>query len=406
MKKLEAMKRYRAVKDPRARLGQVMTPPPMADALLRLLGSSGGNWLELGSGSGRLAEAVRNSAAPQSYVGVELEPSMIELCPRHPGFEYLEHDVLSAASLGRSLEGRAFDHVVGNPPYGVHGLPPKAKDRLLQLCPDLETALHWTPIDLYFVLESLSRLKSTGTGAFIVGADIPCGTQSIPFRKMLIEQASEIECYELPIKAFGHRVEVQSYMLIVRFGRTTAQQIVLGRLDDEFNVASLRRFGRDLAVQNMGLTHHEFREMDEQLRRASQGVTMKDLGVSIIRGSRSRSEFSQLGVAHFHTSDFRNSGMEISLDGKGSSDYQQATVGDILLPRVGTRCLEHKAIVVSGEGPYSESVFRVRAPAKHQDRVVRWITSDACTDWRKSAAQGACAKHLTVTSLLGMPVPA
>lgn len=406
MKKTEATNRYRAVKDSRTRLGQIMTPPPMADALLRLLGSSRGNWLELGSGSGRLADAVRTSAAPQSYVGVEVEASMIELCQKHPGFEYIQQDVLSPASLRGLLEGREFDHVVGNPPYGMHSLPPKAKERLLKFCPDLEVASSWTPIDLYFLLESLSRLKSTGTGAFIVGADIPCSAKSIPFRRMLIEQASEIECYELPIKAFGYRVEVQSFMLIVRLGRTPARQVVLGRLDDKFQVTSLRHLERDLAVRNMGLTHHEFKEIDEKLRRLSRGITMKDLGVSITRGSRSRSEFSQLGVEHFHTSDFRNSGMEISLDGKNSSDYQQATVGDILLPRVGTRCLEHKAIVISGEGPYSESIFRVRAPAKNQDRVIRWISSDTCASWRKSAAQGACAKHLTVTSLLGMPVPA
>ncbi|WP_434137042.1 hypothetical protein JQR88_25735 (plasmid) [Pseudomonas luteola] len=406
MRKIEVVKRYRAVMDARARLGQVMTPPLMADALLRLLGSSGGDWLELGSGSGRLAEAVRNDGSPQSYVGVELEPTMIDLCPKYPGFEYLKHDVLSVTSLSRSLEGRKFDHVIGNPPYGMHSLPPKAKSRLLKLCPDLDIAFSWVPIDLYFVLESLSRLKSIGTGAFIVGADIPCGVQSLPFRRMLVEQASEIECYELPSTAFGYRVEVQSYMLIVRFGRTATRQVILGELDDEFKVTSLRRFDRCLAIQSMDLSHHEFREMDGQLRRASQGITMKDLDVSIVRGSRTRSQFSQLGIAHFHTSDFPKSGMEISLDGKAASDYQQATIGDILLPRVGTRCLEHKAIVVSGEGPYSDSVFRLRAPAKHQDRVVRWITSDACASWRRAAARGACAKHLTVTSLLGMPVPA
>ncbi len=406
MRKIETVKRYRAVMDARARLGQIMTPPPMADALLRLLGSTGGDWLELGSGSGRLADAVHAGALPRSYVGVELESAMIELCSPRAGFEYLERDVLSVASLAKSLNARRFDHVIGNPPYGMHGLPPKAKNRLLKLCPDLDIAFSWAPIDLYFVLESLSRLKSTGTGAFIVGADIPCGAQSLPFRKILIEQASEIECYELPSTAFGQSVEVRSYMLIVRYGRAAVRHVTLGRLDDEFEIASTRRFESHLAVESMDLSHHEFREMDEALRRESNGTTMKDLEVSIIRGSRTRSQFSQLGIAHFHTSDFPKSGMEISLDGKTASDYRQASVGDILLPRVGTRCLEHKAIVVSGEGPYSDSVFRVRAPEKHQERVVRWITSDACAGWRKAAARGACAKHLTVASLLEMPVPA
>ncbi|MFB8830272.1 Eco57I restriction-modification methylase domain-containing protein [Azotobacter sp. CWF10] len=183
MKTTAAVKRYRAVMDSRARLGQVLTPQPMADALLRLLGSTGGDWLELGSGSGRLAEAVYAEATPLSYLGVELEATMIDLCPKLPGFQYMRHDVLAAAALARSLGEQQFDHVIGNPPYGIHGLPPQARERLLKLCPDLEVQYAWSPIDLYFVLESLARLKSTGTGAFIVGRDIPCGVQSLPFRK-------------------------------------------------------------------------------------------------------------------------------------------------------------------------------------------------------------------------------
>jgi hypothetical protein len=404
MKMTEAVKRYRTVMDIHAKLGQVMTPQPMADALLRLLGSAGGNWLELGSGSGRLAEAVYDGAAPLSYIGVELEAAMIDLCPKLPGFQYVKHNVLAAASLARSLGEQQFDHVIGNPPYGMHDLPPQARKRLLKLCPDLEVQFAWASIDLYFVLESLARLKSTGTGAFIVGTDIPCGVQSRPFRKMLVDQASEIECYELPSTAFGSAVEVHAYMMIVRFGRSRAKHVSLGRVDEHFEVVSLRRFDRNLAIESMDLSHHEFGEMNEVLRRSSHGVTMRDLGVSIIRGSRTRSQFSQLGIAHFHTSDFPKSGMEISLESESVPDYQQATVGDILLPRVGTRCLEHKAVVVSGQSPYSESVFRIRTPAQHQGRVVRWITSDECTSWRRAAARGACAKHLTVSALLGMPV--
>ncbi len=51
MKTADSVKRYRAVKDERARLGQVMTPPPLADAVVRLLGVRGGSWLELGVGA-------------------------------------------------------------------------------------------------------------------------------------------------------------------------------------------------------------------------------------------------------------------------------------------------------------------------------------------------------------------
>ncbi|QHC98422.1 hypothetical protein PspR84_28530 [Pseudomonas sp. R84] len=405
MKKNDAGKRYRLVENTRARLGQVMTPPPLASAVVCLMGAQGGNWLELGSGSGRLAEAVSSGATPASYLGVEVEPSIIALSPSLPGFSFVQQDVLAVDELARTLELKQFDHVIGNPPYGIHGFSAEAAARLQKLCPDLEVQGNWAPIDLYFVLESLARLKPSGSAAFIVGADIPCGTQSQRFRKMLLDKASEIECYELPQSAFGGYVEVQAYALIARYGKSRARHVSLGRLNDQFQITALRRVSPAQAISSMDLSSHEFAEIDAALRQSSQGLTMKDLEVSIIRGSRTRSQFSQLGVAHFHTSDFPRSGMEVSFETAPSPDFQQATVGDILLPRVGTRCLEHKAVVVSGQAPYSESVFRVRMPAKHQERVVRWITSSECSAWRRAAARGACAKHLTVSTLLSMPVP-
>ncbi|WP_204127394.1 N-6 DNA methylase [Pseudomonas ogarae] len=405
MKKSDAGKRYRVVANTRARLGQVMTPPPLAKALVCLMGSQGGNWLELGSGSGRLAEAVNSGAAPASYLGVEVEPAIIALSPSLPGFRFVQQDVLAVDALAKTLELKQFDHVIGNPPYGIHGFSTEATSRLHQLCPGLETHGNWAPIDLYFVLESLARLTPTGSAAFIVGADIPCGSQSQQFRKMLLDKASEVECYELPPTAFGTYAEVQAYALIARYGNTRARHVSLGRLNDQLEVTALRRVSLAQAIESMDLSNHEFVEIDAALRKNSRGLTMKDMDVSIVRGSRTRAQFALLGVAHFHTSDFPRSGMEVSFDTAPSPDFQQATVGDILLPRVGTRCLEHKAVVVSGQAPYSEAVFRVRMPAKHHERMVRWITSAECSVWRRAAARGACAKHLTVSTLLSMPVP-
>lgn len=406
MKTQDVGKRYRSVMDTRSRLGQVMTPAPLAAAVVSLMGVRGGQWLELGSGSGHLAKAVYGQASPASYLGIEIERAMIELSPALPGFSYIQQDVLSASTLASTLGNDQFDHVIGNPPYGVHGFSTEAAARLQTLCPELDVQGNWAPIDLYFVLESLSRLKQTGSAAFIVGPDIPCGPTSRQFRKMLVETASQIECYELPQSAFKNRVEVQAYVLIIRFGRSRAQHVTLGRLDDQLEATTLRRFTCDQAIQTMDLSDHEFDEVNAELRRSSHGVTMKDLDVSIVRGSRTRFQFAELGVSHFHTSDFPRSGLEISLESASSPVYQQATVGDILLPRVGTRCLEHKAIVVGGQSPYSDAVFRVRTPSQHHERVVRWVTSVECANWRRMAARGACAKHLTVSTLMNMPVPA
>lgn len=58
IKEIGVVKRYRVAMDLRSRLSQIMMPKTMANTLLRLSKSTGGNCLVLGSGSGRLAEAV------------------------------------------------------------------------------------------------------------------------------------------------------------------------------------------------------------------------------------------------------------------------------------------------------------------------------------------------------------
>jgi hypothetical protein len=68
------------------------------------------------------------------------------------------------------------------------------------------------------MLESVSRLTRPGEAAFIVAAPIVQDPALASFRENLIDYASEVECYELPHKTFNKRTEVQSFLLIARFG--------------------------------------------------------------------------------------------------------------------------------------------------------------------------------------------
>jgi hypothetical protein len=60
---------------------------------------------------------------------------------------------------------------------------------------------------------------------------------------------------------------------------------------------------------------------------------------------------------------------------------------------------------LSGRRHYTEAVYRIEVPAKSRKRVASWVSSEAGAQWRRAAATGSCAKHLTVGTLLAMPVP-
>lgn len=345
--------------------------------------------------------------APSLYVGVEKDRSMLVKCELTRAGKLVHADVLAPPVLANVLQEQVFTRSIGNPPYGCAALPAAAQERINALCPGLQLAKDWGNLDLYFVLESLSRLSRPGQAGFIVSAAVAADVRLAAFRKHLIDVASEVLCYELPLDTFGNKAQVQSYVLVAKFTRTKRRCVVkVGRLaGPAFDVAEERVVHPDAGAARLDLGHHKFADLTATILANAGGVTMRDVGASIVRGSRTHHQFLDLEVPHFHTSDFPPGGGNVEFDDIVPCGFQLACEGDILVPRVGSRCLDRHALVATGSRPYTEAVYRVRVPSRYVDRIASWIGSEVGTEWRVAAAKGACAKHLTVSALMQMPVP-
>lgn len=398
--------RYRTTQSTKVRRGQVLTPEKLAVRLAESIRVTGGNWLELGVGSGRLLEACAASRSIDRYVAVELDPKMAARCANTFPAELHLADVLQPRALDSVLGDRRFSCAVGNPPFGVAAISAVAQERLKALYPQVEQINAWARMDLYFLLESLARLERPGEAAFIVAAPIVQAPSLATFRRILIDSASEIECYELPMDTFEKHAEVQSFLLIARFGQVRGAEVTLGRFEGrDFEQTAARRMGREHAIRRMDLGYHEFQDFTQSLTRRSGFTTLESLGAQIVRGSRSRNQFEELGVEHFHTSDFPKLRDDVAFGLEKKGSFQVAEVGNILLPRVGTRCIDRAAYVAKGRRAITEAVFRVELPQKVRAVVFDWISGDEGKAWRRGAANGSCAKHLTVGALMAMPVP-
>lgn len=379
----------------------------LAARLAGSLQTDAGDWLELGSGSGRLLEACLASRSIDHFVGVEYDQRLAALSPCRPPVELFQADVLQPQALQSLLGDRRFSCVVGNPPFGVEKLSTASIERLYSLYPDARVVNGWARLDLYFMLESLSRLKRPGEAAFIVAAPIVQDPALASFRETLIDSASEVECYELPHKTFDKRAEVQSFLLIARFGAKGCARVVSGRLaGPEFQITQTRQLTREAAIHRLDLAHHEFLDFNQALTRRNDFTTLAQLGASICRGSRSRHEFEAMELEHFHTTDFPQAGGDVSFGRGVRSEFQMATAGHILVSRVGSRCIDRTAIVVKGQRAFTEAVYRIVVPESARTATFDWMSSEDGRAWRRQAALGSCAKHLTVSSLMAMPVPA
>jgi hypothetical protein len=280
-------------------------------------------------------------------------------------------------------------------------------ERLRCLYPDVHVVNGWARLDLYFMLESLSRLKRPGEAAFIVAAPIVQDPALASFRQTLIDLATKVECYELPPDTFDKRAEVQSFFLVARFAEKRGATVTLGRLTGpDFNITQTRLVPREAAIHRLDLAHYEFVDFNQALTRRRTFSSLAQLGARICRGSRSRRQFEAMELEHFHTSDFPPLGSDVSFARACRSEYQTATAGHILVPRVGSRCIDRTTIVSKGQRPFTEAVYRIDMPAGARAAVFDWMSSEDGRAWRRQAALGSCAKHLTVSSLMAMPVPA
>jgi len=399
--------RYRLTRSNKTRRAQVLTPPTLARRLVGLLSGQGGAWLELGSGNGRIAQACLDTCNPSSFVGVELDKRLLQGSPSDVRATFVQGDVLSPAGLAGLLGEQLFSRVTGNPPYGMQALSRNAQSRIAELCPGIPQIVDWVQLDLYFVLESLARLKRPGEAAFIVGAPIAEDARLKAFRQALMLAASEVECYELPVDVFDKKAEVQSFLLVARFGATRLKNVRLGKMaGKDLDVVAERWVSSEQGIQRLDFAFHEFQALSVALRSQSGCRTLEELGATVVRGSRTRAQFDELGIESFHTSDFPQQGTEVRFARGPDHGFQSATASDILLPRVGTRVMDRQALVVKGQRHYTEAVYRLRVPARHHAQVADWVLSEAGTNWRQAAAKGSCAKHITVASLMEMPVPA
>lgn len=170
-------------------LNEFYTRPDVAAAtwtLARNLGAREGQYLETSCGTGVY---VATAPAGVNVVGVELDNTSSKIAQvLHPGHE------VHNSSLERfaTSDGRQFDGVIGNVPFGLRGALIK-DDK-----PELSTA------EQYFLDTAIDKTKPGGVVTLIVPTGIMDGKNTRGFRERLLRKAEFLGAHRLPNTAFEH----------------------------------------------------------------------------------------------------------------------------------------------------------------------------------------------------------
>lgn len=395
--------RFRHAKRASELLGQVSTPDAIVERLLEDFSRSSRCVVDLGAGDGRLARAAL-ARAPQADAHLfEVDEARVQLLRETAGprecvwsFDVLRDPGLLAVPGMRV----APDAVVSNPPYQEVNLVEGDLARARAILPFLVDQSGWVRADVVFVAYAWAMC---GLGAFL-GLILPAPALTLPqyrpLRELFLSQLENLTVSQLPSRCFPG-VEVDAFLVTGRRALPARRNPTLRLISRAGDVVAVRQVSYE-----MGLERLDFAAQEGAARlRLQTGPTdtLHSLGVEIIRGSMTRVAFERAGLPVFHTTDFAAAGAELHFTDTPST-HRVAAPGDILIPRVGTRCLMREARVASGSGVFSDCVYRLRGSPEVMHRVWATLASDFGRQWRATHAVGSCAKHLPLWVLRDLPV--
>lgn len=395
--------RYRRASDRSDELGQIFTPEPIAKLLVSELPSTCKNLLDLGAGKGALSRAATDKLSLERLVLIERDPHYAICLKKHfkQNANVLHSNALDGEWESLWKEENKNIGVISNPPYGMLALNEEQLSRLAssKLLPPAHG--NWVRGDAAFLARAWDLTKKGASFAFIVTAPIVTSHEYRQLRKVLVTELQNLTITQLEERTFPG-AEVRAFLVNGTRGHSRRRNVLIRKADISGNIVDEMTIDHLAALVRLDI---EFYRACERLGLPNKPTmkTLADVGTHIVRGSRSRNEFEKQGVGAFHTTDFARKGEQIELS-EAADNYRCATKGDILIPRVGSRCLTRHAMVVQGEGPYTDCVFRLRSSESVRERIWKTISSDFGCEWREAHASGNCARHLTQATLLAMPL--
>jgi hypothetical protein len=385
----------------RQALGQYFTLAPVAKLLAAQLPRQFSSVLELGAGEGALLSAALKRQREARAVAVELDESLAAGLEKiFPGQTVLTGNALDPRLQAKISQAGPFDVTIGNPPFSASKLHRGAD---MGAEHTRESAI-WFRTEQQFVEAAMRLIGKSGAGAFILPLSLFTDPSHRLFRTKLIQSCYQLRVVELPKNSFIG-TEVKTAVVSLRWGAPKRSKITVARTDANLRINEEISVSPDAAQQRLDCSYYVLmKRFMEDL--GPNHRCLADITSDVLRGNMSASSFRQQGIPHIHTSDLPVTGIgKLRFGVANAYGRNSAERGDILLPRVGTRCLIRQARVVAGNAPITDCVFRLRPRKSDRELVLNALASPMGMEWRKLHARGSCVQHLTITDLLKMPVP-
>jgi len=369
---------------------QYFTKDTFADLLIELLPETNVvDVLDMGIGDGALTHSARRRWPHAHYVAIDIDDS---ICASIRNLKLDNLEIINMDAVLYTSKHR-YSIAICNPPYGK-------LDRTNLLYQNILTHFIKTigcipTIDVLFIYKNLQLLRNDGILGIVVPDGVLTRLNLQPFRKWLLMNFSIENIIALPSKVFD-ATEASTHIMIIRKSKSKASVIPIGITDVKGKVLDTLCINSIDAMYRMDYNYHKW-----QNGRTTNALNeINDNVIYIKRGKYSHTQLKQMQLPYIHSNSFE-AFSQICLPNNNSHYDKQhmARKDDILICRVGRRCVGKVAYVKRGWALVSDCVYIVRMNGVPGKKIFDILKQQDYAEWLTANAHGVCAKVISKNEL-------
>lgn len=398
------LNRYSKTSDP---LGRYYTNSAVGSLLVKSMRLACPNTVvDLGAGDGVLVGEAAKVWKSSRFITVDIDTNARSaMLPQLDSHKFTHHitDVLDFTLTERlGLQKVGADAALCNPPY----LRPKWNKHFFEILEDaglshIFSRMSELPADLLFIAQNLRLLRDNGRLGLILPDSIISGEKFMSFRKTLVQKHRVERVIELPRRIF-RKTDAKAHILVLAKNGKTSDLITIQRLNENGVLSKQLKFPADYAEKRLDYSYIvQARHYDSfELRK------IKDVAISVSRGSLSSADRNHVNFPVFHTTDFSTNNDSTPYKSRLSCKAIKtdtgiiASPGDILVARVGRNLCQKVCMVRSGMVVISDCILLLKVVPEYREAVLAYLRSESGRIALEAASHGVGAKFLTKQSLL------
>ncbi|MHA6965822.1 N-6 DNA methylase [Zobellella denitrificans] len=345
--------------------------------------------IDLGFGAGDLLYAAQRRWKKINLIGVDIDERNVINANFSNKIKAIHHDGF-CPNLPFFIKEKygEMDLLISNPPY----YQKKIDRNILKILK--ESGVHecisknskTISAEVVFLAQNLRLINTKNELGIILPSGIISGEKGAPIREFLLSEFDIRKIIQLPTNSFKN-TDAQTFILTLGHKKNKSQKGIEVYHSDKENPIKI---SATEAIQRCDYTYYKRKNQH------SSKLKPKDLDFEVMRGKKTYRELKISTTEFIHTTKLTNNPIVLDLPFMPTKDNLNAIKGDILLARVGKRCIGRVAFVRSGSLPVSDCIIIIRPNTPTASKEI-WnrISSKTAREALYDLSLGVGAKYLT-----------